>query len=392
MKFSSNIERLEPSATMAVSALARRLASEGRDIIDLSAGEPDFDTPEWIREAGHRAIREGRTRYTPAPGLPELREAAARYLAGPGLPSPSPDQVVVTAGAKQALFNAAFALFGPGDRVAVAAPYWTSYPQIVGLARAEPVILRGAEERDFRLTPEDLEKAGDLKGLILCSPSNPTGTVYSRDELRALARWARDRGVWLLSDEIYRKIHYEDGGRPAPGLLDLDPEDRGPFVVIDGVSKSFAMTGWRIGFALSDADVVAQMAAIQSHTTSNPAAPSQVAALEAVSDRERAEASVGEMRQAFQRRRDLVVEMIRERLPGIAYLEPRGAFYLFLRVDGLFQEGEDSTSFCSRLLEEAEVALVPGAAFGDDRYARLSFATSDERLREALQRLERALT
>ena len=392
MRFSSNIDRLEPSATMAVSALARRLSAEGRDIIDLSAGEPDFDTPDWIRDAGRRAVDEGHTRYTPAAGLPELREAAAAFMAGSGHPSPTSDEVMVTAGAKQALFNAAFALFGPGDRVAVAAPYWTSYPQIVGLAQAEPVIVRGDEARDFRLTPEDLDGAGGISGLILCSPSNPTGTVYSLDELRALAAWARERGVWVLSDEIYRKIHYEDGGKPAPGFLDLGPEERGPTVVIDGVSKCFAMTGWRIGFAWSDPEVVAKMGAIQSHTTSNPATPSQMAALEAVSNRERADASMAEMREAFQRRRDLVVNGLRNGLPVLTYLEPKGAFYLFLRVDALFRPGEDSTTFCSRLLEEAEVALVPGAAFGDDRFVRLSFAASEDHLREALRRLERALT
>ncbi len=392
MTYSENIATLQPSATMAVSSFAKELAAGGRDIIDLSAGEPDFDTPAWISEAGTRAIREGRTRYTPAPGLPELRQAVAEDAMARAHPAwdLGGRNVVVSAGAKQSLFNACFALFGPGDDVLVAAPYWTSYPEIVGLARARPVAVAGAEERDFRLTPEDLEEARTPKtrGLILCSPSNPTGAVYSLGELRAVAEWARERTVWLISDEIYRRICFLPDRPVAPGILNLDPAEVGPFVLVDGVSKTFAMTGWRIGYAISAPELASAAGALQSQITSNPATPSQVAALAALTQRDRAEATVHNMVAAFHRRRDLVVRLLREKLPDYSFLTPEGAFYLFLRVDSDFGAATPGSSeWCSRVIEEKGVALVPGSAFGDDRYVRLSYATSDSRLEEAIRRL-----
>ncbi len=394
MEFSPNVQRLRPSATIAVSTLAKKLSAEGRDVIDLSAGEPDFPTPPWICDAAVEGIRQGRTRYTPAPGLPELRAAVAEHLAGrsAGGWEVSPDEVVVTSGAKQALFNACFSLFGPGDEVMIATPYWTSYPEIVSLCRAEPVFVSGAEERGFRLDPDVLEATATsrTRGLVICSPSNPTGTVYSRDELMAVARWARERDIWLISDEIYRWIVFNPEGEDAsaPGLMDLDPAVVGPHVVVDGVSKSFAMTGWRIGYAVAEAELAGKLAALQSHTTSNAATPSQVAALEALTRPERSREAVREMVHAFRRRRDLVVKGVRERLPHLSFVEPQGAFYLFVRVDGEYGRGVgDSQAWCSRVLERTGVALVPGAAFGDDRYVRLSYATSDELLEEAIRRL-----
>ncbi len=394
MRLSANVERLQPSATIAVSSLAKRLRSEGRDVVDLSAGEPDFDTPEWISAAGMRAIEEGRTRYTPTPGMPELRKAIAAMLTERGDREIDWTGVVVGAGAKQALFNACFALFGPGEEVLVVAPYWTSYPEIVKLARAEPVAVAGPEERDFRVGPNDLEAATTdrTRGLILCTPSNPTGTVYPEAELRAVAEWARDRGVWLLADEIYRQIHYGDGGAPAPGLLELPPRSLGPHVLIDGASKCYAMTGWRIGFAATDPELARTLSALQSQTTSNAATPSQVAALEAYRNPGRAREEVARMLAAFRRRRDLVVDLMDELLPEMPYVRPRGAFYLFFRVDAVFGgEIPDSSAFCTWLLEETGVALVPGSAFGDDRYARLSFATSDEVLEEGIRRMAGAV-
>ena len=392
MTYSKNISTLQPSATMAVSSLAGKLAAQGRDIINLSAGEPDFDTPAWISEAGTRAIREGRTRYTPASGLPELRRAVAEDAMARAHPAweLGAGNVVVSAGAKQALFNACFALFGPGDDVLVAAPYWTSYPDIVGLARARPVAVSGAQQRDFRLTAAELEGARTPKtrGLILCSPSNPTGAVYSLGELRAIAEWARARNVWLISDEIYRRICFLPDRPVAPGILDLDPAEVGPFVLVDGVSKTFAMTGWRIGYAISDPGLASKAGALQSQITSNPATPSQVAALAALTDRDRAEAEVHNMVAAFHRRRDLVVRLFREKLPDYAFLTPQGAFYLFVRVDCDFGEAiPGSSEWCSRAIEEKGVALVPGSAFGDDRYVRLSYAASDKALEEAIGRL-----
>ena len=392
MNYSENISRLQPSATMAVSSLAKRLAAQGRDIINLSAGEPDFDTPDWISDAAIEGIRAGQTRYTPAAGLPELRSAAAeRVQATAALGWEfGAENVVITAGAKQSLFNACFALFGSGDEVLVAGPYWTTYPEIVGLARAEPVFVTGPEERDFRLSRDDLERARtpETKGLIICSPSNPTGTVYSLEELRTVAHWAKEHGICLISDEIYRRICFLGESPIAPGILELAPDDLGRFVVVDGVSKTFAMTGWRIGYMLTDSGLASKVGALQSQTTSNAATPSQAAALAALTEPDKAEAAIAEMVTAFRRRRDLIVRLVREKLPHFSFVQPEGAFYLFLRVDAEYGEGvSNSGDWCSRVLEERGVALVPGAAFGDDRFVRLSFATSDDLLEEAIERL-----
>jgi len=398
MDFSSNVARLQPSATIAVSSKAKRLRAEGRDIIDLSAGEPDFDTPAFIADAAVDGIRGGRTRYTPAAGLPELRKAIAARSSDQAGREIDWHGVVVSAGAKQTLFNACFALFGPGDDVLVASPYWTSYPEMVTLARAEPVPVQGADSRDFRLTADDLERAVTerTRGLIYSSPCNPTGSVYDLEELREIVAWARERGVWVIADEIYRRIHLGGVGEvpeaDAAGLLDLPEELLDRFVLVDGASKSFAMTGWRIGFGLTRPELASKMTAIQSHSTSNPATPSQVAALAAYRDPEATEREVARMRDAFRRRRDLVVRRFREDLPGLSFVEPRGAFYLFFRIDSAFDgERTTSTDVCSWLLDETGVALVPGTAFGDDRWARLSYATSDDLLEEAIDRMAGAL-
>ena len=394
MAFSGNIARLQPSATIAVSSLAKRLRAQGRDIIDLSAGEPDFDTPSFVCDAAIEGIRGGQTRYTPTPGMPELKAAIADHIAAVAGRPIDPDDVVVTSGGKQALFNASFALFGEGDEVLIASPYWTSYPQIVSLSRAEPVFVSGSEERDFRLTPADLDAAAtdSTRGLIICSPGNPTGAVYSSDELEAVARWAKDRGVWLIADEIYRRIYYGSDRVAAPSILELPVDALGPFVLVDGASKSFAMTGWRIGFLHSSSDVVKKLSALQSHTTSNAATPSQVAALAAFGGGPRAGAAVAEMVTAFRRRRDLVTDLMSRVLPEFSYLSPDGAFYLFFRVDAAYREGcEDSTAFCSWLLEETGVALVPGVAFGDDRRVRMSFATDDATLESGIERMAAAV-
>jgi aspartate aminotransferase len=389
MQFSSNVEKLKPSATIAVSTLAKKLTAEGRDIINLSAGEPDFDTPAFISDAAIEGIRAGKTRYTPPAGIPDLRKAIGSHLSKRANREMSWEGVVVTAGAKQCLFNAIFTLFGPGDEVLIAAPYWTTYPDLVTIARAEPKAVFGEESRGFKITPVELDAAvtDATRGLVINSPSNPTGAIYSTADLQAIAEWCRDRGVWLLSDEIYRNIHH-DGDGAAPGILDLPEGSLGPFVLIDGASKSYAMTGWRIGYSWTDPEVAKKFAALQSQITSNAATPSQVAALAAYSDEDAANASLDEMGAAFRRRRDLVVARLKDLLPGAAYVEPGGAFYLYFRVDGFFDgEVQSATAWCSDLLEQQGVALVPGAAFGDDRWVRLSFATSDEILEEGFRRV-----
>jgi aspartate aminotransferase len=390
--FSDNVRQLHPSATLAVSAVARDLKAQGRPIIDLSAGEPDFDTPDFIAEAGIGAIRDGQTRYTPAPGLPALRRAIAESLGREHGIEAAPAGVVVTAGAKQALFNALFVLTGPGDRVMVPVPYWTSYPEIVQLARATPHFVQGPPERGYRVGPAELDAAWDdsVRALILNSPSNPSGAVYRRDELEAIARWARDRGVWLISDEIYARLCYL--GQRAPGLLDLPPELLERAVVINGASKAFAMTGWRIGFSYSDPATASEMGALQSHITSNAATPSQYAALAAFRATPEQESRLEAMAAEFAARRDLVVRRLQEWLPDARFVTPEGAFYLFFRAERWYDDRRpDSIALCKWLIEEAEVALVPGAAFGDDRYVRLSFAASRQDLEQAFDRLARAL-
>ncbi len=394
MNFSTNVARLQPSATMAVSSLAKRLKAEGRDIISLGAGEPDFPTPEWISDAAIQGIRAGATHYTPSPGLPELRNAIANRLSERAGRELDWNGVVVSAGAKQSLFNACFTLFGPGDEVLIATPYWTSYPEMVQLARAESVFVKGPDDREMRVTPADLEAASGerTRGLILSTPSNPTGTVYSMEELRDLAEWARDRGVWLINDEIYGRIYFGDDADHAPGLLDLPPSSLGPYVLIDGVSKAFAMTGWRIGFSFTEPELAARFSALQSHVSSNPATPSQMAALEAYRNPARSAEAIGGMVAAFRRRRDLVLRLFGELLPEVSYVEPRGAFYVFLRVDNILRNGQENASdFCSWLLEEEGVSLVPGGAFGDDRFVRMSYASSDSVLEDAVRRIARAV-
>ena len=395
-RYSPNIGRLRPSATITVSTLAKKLASEGRDIVNLSTGEPDFRTPEGAAEAGVTAIRRGRTRYTPAAGLPELRSAAASYLVA-GTPYPPDGQrVVVSAGAKQSLFNACFCLFGPGDEVLVGSPYWTSYPEMVTLARAEPVPVPGAAERDFLLTPDDLEAAATAhtRGLIVSTPSNPTGAVYTKPELAAIARWASERGVTVICDEIYREIHYGEGDR-APGVLDLDPDRVGDLVVANGMSKAFAMTGWRVGFSYTTRELAAKMAALQSHVSLNAATPSQMAALGALrglAEGGDAAHTLSEMRAAYRRRRDLVVRLFDDLLPECPYVRPAGAFYLYFSVQSAFDDQATcAADICTRLLEEAGVAIVPGEAFGDPRFARMSTAAADADIEEGVRRMAKVL-
>ena len=391
-ELSENVRRIQPSATIAVSSRAKELKALGHDIINLSAGEPDFPTPGFIAEAGRAAIAAGRTRYTPAPGIPELRKAIADGLAARHDREVDPAGVVVSAGAKQALFNALFAVVGPGDRVLVPVPYWTSYPEMVMLARAEPVPVHGPEARDYRVGREALESAWspDVRALLLNSPSNPSGAVYRAHELEEILTWAAERRVRVISDEIYSRLCYLD--EPAPGLLDFEDDLLEGAVLIDGASKAFAMTGWRIGWSVTDPALASAMAAFQSHTTSNAATPSQYAALAALTASAGDREALAAMATEFAARRDLVVRLLDRHLPGTGRVEPEGAFYLFFRIDRWLDDRRpDSVALCTWLIEEAGVALVPGSAFGDDRYARLSFAASRAELEEAFARLGRAL-
>lgn len=382
---SANIADLRESATIAVSTRAKALRAAGRAIIDLGAGEPDFPTPEFVMDAARSALDAGATRYTQVEGIRPLREAiAARANAVRGADVIDPDDVVVSAGTKQALFNAVFSLFSSGDEVLVPTPGWTSYYEMVSLARATPIAVRGSRARSLKVTAEDLRAASTprTRGVILNSPSNPTGAVYSRAELESILALTDERGWWVLSDEIYRAIAY-DG--EAPSVLRVAPRlDR--LVVVDGVAKSFAMTGWRIGWSIAPRHLSKAMGALQSHTTSNAATLSQHAALAALSNRAAANETIAAMVAELRRRRDAALTLLRG--SGVEVVEPAGAFYLYLHV-GPATEGdpEPGTTFARRLLETSDVAVVPGVAFRSPEWVRVSYAAPAEQVLEGMRRI-----
>lgn len=387
---SLNLAYLKGSETVAISAETKRRKAAGEDVYDLSVGEPDFDTPQPIRQAAIEAINKGMTRYPPNIGIIELRAAMARTLSlMSGGRAVNPDHMVISSGSKQSLFNTCFSLFGPGQRVLIPGPAWVSYPQIVHLSRAEPVMVPGDIEWGLKVSVKDLDAAysKSVRGLILCSPCNPTGAVYTLAELKAIAEWAKKHEVWIISDEIYRRINYGSGW--APSMLDLPDELNERTVLIYGASKAYAMTGWRIGAALAPPHLAKAMANLQSHTTTGANHVAQWAAATAFSD-ERVEQEVVKMVAAFRRRRDLLVQRFRGEVPGVEFVEPHGAFYFFFRVDGV-RDGVTGTSFCAELMQREGVALVPGAAFGDDRWVRMSYAASDKDLEAATDRIIRLL-
>ena len=382
---------VKPSPTGAVLALATELRAAGRDLISLGAGEPDFDTPAHIKTAAIEAINRGETKYTPIDGTAELKAAIRRKFARDNQLNYDVSQIVVTSGAKQALFNLCLALLGPGDEAIVPAPYWVSYPDMVRLAGAEPVIVDTGIDQHFRMTPEQLEAAitERTRLLILNSPSNPTGASYSRAELERLgAVVERHPGVVVLSDDIYEHIHWADEAfasfaTACPALLDRT-------VTTNGVSKAYAMTGWRIGYAAGPQELISAMKTVQSQSTSNPCSISQAAAVAALDGDQ---ACVAEMAAAYRRRHDFVVSALND-IPGFTCRPGEGTFYAFPRVAGALGAlgMDDDVRFVEFLLNEADVACVPGSAFGAPGYIRLSFACSMAELEEALGRIKRAVT
>ena len=389
---SPNVQNLKASETVAISTEAKRRRAAGEEVYDLSVGEPDFDTPAPAAQAGIQATQKGMTRYPPNVGIAELRRGIAGQLSRMSGGRPvDPDHLIVSSGSKQSIFNACFTLFGPKDRVLIPAPAWVSYPQIVHLCRAEPVAVPGDLEWGLKVSAKDLDKhhTTTTRGLILCSPCNPTGAVYTLAELRSIAEWAKANKVWIISDEIYRRINYGSG--PAPSLLDLPDDLLERTVIIYGASKAYAMTGWRIGAALAPPHLTKAMAALQSHTTTGANHPAQWAAAAAFTD-EKVDAEVTRMVTAFRRRRDHLVGRFRADAPGVEFVEPHGAFYFFFRVDGIREKDPvTGSAFCEQLMKQEGVALVPGAAFGDDRWVRLSYAVSDAELETALDRILRLI-
>lgn len=391
-KLSARLARLAPSATLAMSQKSAELKAKGVDVINLSVGEPDFNTPDHIKEAAKKAVDDNFSRYSPVPGYPALRKAIVNKLRNENGLEYAPAQIVCSNGAKQSVCNAVMALVGEGDEVIIPAPYWVSYPQMVLMADGIPVYVEAGIEQDFKITPEQLEAAitPKTKALILCSPSNPTGSVYSQEELEALAAVLRKHEqVVVLSDEIYEHINYV--GRHASIAACEGMKDR--TVVINGVSKAYAMTGWRIGFIAAPEWIAKACNKLQGQYTSGPCSVSQVAATEAFAGPQEC---VEEMRQAFERRKRLIVSLAKE-IPGFEVNEPQGAFYLFPKCSAYFGKQangklvNNSSDFAMYLLEEAHVATVGGDAFGSPECFRMSYATSDENIVEALRRIKEAV-
>ena len=388
MQFSDRIQRVKPSATLTINAKAGELRAQGKDVVSLAAGEPDFPPPVWVSEAAKQAIDSGFNGYTPVAGIPGLLDAVADYFCTYSQVSANRDMVVVTNGGKQGLYNLLQVLLNPGDEVLIPAPYWVSYPDMVTLAEGRPVIVPTSADQHFLLQDSDLEAAlsPKTKVLILNSPSNPTGSHYTQAQLDRILEWALSKGLFVISDEIYDQLVYPPA-RPASAAPWLE-KSQGNIAVVNGLSKSFALTGWRIGYVLSHPGVSKNLIKIQGQSTSNICSIAQKAALAALTG---SFDFLDDARDRFARRRDQVLEVIRS-WPNTVCPKPDGAFYLFPQMDGLYSATiPDSTTLCSYLLEECGVALVPGAAFGDDRCLRLSYALDEATLLRAVHAVGRAL-
>jgi aspartate aminotransferase len=391
-RLSSRIAAIAESATLKVDAKAKALIAEGRPVVSYGAGEPDFPTPAHVVEAAVAAARDPRNhRYSPAAGLPDLREAIAEKTLRDSGTTVSPSQVIVTNGGKQAVYQSFAALLDDGDEVILPAPYWTTYPEAIALAGGVTVEVFAGADQEYKVTVDQLEAARTerTKVLLFCSPSNPTGAVYTRDEVTAVATWALEHGVWIISDEIYQDLTYD--GVEAVSVTEAVPEVADQTILVNGVAKTYAMTGWRVGWMVGPADVVAGAANLQSHLSSNVSNVSQRAALAALTG---PQDEVEVMRRAFDARRATIVREL-DAIDGVETPTPQGAFYVYPDVSGLLGREwggvtpTTSLELADLILEQADVAVVPGEAFGPSGYLRLSYALGDAPLLEGVQRLQR---
>ncbi|WP_010530795.1 pyridoxal phosphate-dependent aminotransferase [Lentibacillus jeotgali] len=387
MELANRVKTLTPSSTLAITAKAKELKSQGYDVIGLGAGEPDFNTPEYILKAAGEAMQNGFTKYTPAGGITELKQAIANKFRRDNGLTYTTEEIIVTTGAKHALYTLFQVLLNKTDEVIVPAPYWVSYPEQIKLAEGKPVFINAEEKNAFKITPEQLEAAitPKTKAVIINSPSNPTGMMYNQEELQQLGEICLKHNILIVSDEIYEKLIYTSDNHVS--MAEISSQLKDHTVIINGVSKSHSMTGWRIGYAAGPADIIKPMTNLASHSTSNPTSIAQYAALAAYNTDEDPNA---EMREIFSERLELLYDLLTD-IPGISCVKPKGAFYVFPNVrEAVSQNGFDTVDdWVKALLEEEKVALVPGSGFGSPENVRLSYAVSADSLKEAATRIKR---
>ncbi|MGM0395551.1 MAG: pyridoxal phosphate-dependent aminotransferase [Bacillota bacterium] len=393
MELSKKGMSIEPSVTLAITAKANAMKKAGENVISFSAGEPDFNTPENIQNAGIEAIKLGFTKYTPASGTPELKEAICKKFKEDNNLDYKTSEIIVSNGGKHSLYNALMAILNPGEEVIFSIPYWVSYPELIKIAGGEPVMLQTNERNEFKFSSSDLDsvKTDKTKAVILNSPNNPTGSVYTKEELQDIADWAVKNEIFVISDELYEKLIYD--GLEHISIASLNEDIKKLTITVNGMAKAFAMTGWRIGYAGADEKIVKIMSNIQSHTTSNPNSIAQYASIEGLTGSQK---SIMAMKAEFDKRRKVMADLINS-IDGISCVVPKGAFYIMLNSSQLYGEEIDgmlinsSVDFSNLLLEKCKVAVIPGVAFGDDKYVRLSYATSMENINEGLNRIKELL-